>query len=338
MTSANNGTVMSVVASALARGLSITEVQEAAGISCSVLMNPEARPPEDVMPRIVALLGERFPGEPITLDIARAAPFSFFGGLAEGARYADDLRSAIILLAKNCSIISDQLELTFHDGRYAAKIISSHPMNHMDGGRSAEIGSALVSRLFAEFLGIRDCFERITFSHPPHCDVAHYSEYFGVPVEFEADEISLVLKPEKLDERIKQANVELFNYIRTHLSGVKKQIEAAKEPKELKALRTAAAENAQAGVFTTASIAAAANMSVRTAQRVAAEHGMTLQDLIDKVREQRAVELLQDSRNNIGSIAFLLGYSDERAFRRAFQRWTGRTPSDFRKQLMKQIE
>ena len=79
-------------------------------------------------------------------------------------------------------------------------------------------------------------------------------------------------------------------------------------------------------------------MSVRTAQRVAAEHGMTLQDLIDKVREQRAVELLQDSRNNIGSIAFLLGYSDERAFRRAFQRWTGRTPSDFRKQLMKQIE
>ncbi|NEO17628.1 AraC family transcriptional regulator, partial [Moorena sp. SIO3E8] len=208
----------------------------------------------------------------------------------------------------------------------------------MDGGRSAEIGSAFISRLFSEFLGIPDCFERISFSHEPHCEVARYVDYFGVPVEFDADEISLIIKPEKLGERIKQANVELFNYVQTHLSGIKKQIEAAKEPKELKALRKAAAENAQAGVFNTASVAAAANMSVRTAQRITAEHGTTLQGLIDKVREHRATELLRDNRNDIGSIAFLLGYSDERAFRRAFQRWTGQTPSDYRRQYNKQIE
>ncbi len=338
MTTVSNGTVMSVVASALSRGLSIADVQDAAGISCSVLMNPEARPPEDVMPRIVALLGDRFPQEPVTLDIARAAPFSFFGGLADGTRYADNLRAATKLLAKNCTIISDQLELTFHEGSSEAKIVSSHPMNHMDGGRSAEIGSALIARLFAEFLGIPDCFERITFSHEPHCDEAHYTGYFGVPVEFNASEISLILRPEKLDERIAQANVDLFNYVQTHLSGIKKQIEAAKEPRELKTLRKAAAENAQAGVFTTASVAAAANMSVRTAQRVAAEHGTTVQGLIDKVREHRAIELLRDDRNDIGSIAFLLGYSDERAFRRAFRRWIGQTPSDYRRRLNKQIE
>ena len=338
MTTVSNGTVMSVVASALARGLSITEVQNAAGVSCSTLMNPTARPSEDVMPRIVALLGERFPGEPITLDIARGAPFSFFGGLAEGARYADDLRAAINLLVKNCSVISDQLQLTFHENTSGARIVSSHPMNHMDGGRSAEIGSALIPRLFDEFLGVPDCFEQITFSHAPHCDEVHYTDYFGVPVEFNASEISLVLKPEKLDEPIKQANVELFNYVQTHLSGIKKQIAAAKEPKELKMLRKAAAENAEAGVFNAASVAAAANMSVRTAQRIASEHGTTVQGLIEKVRERRATELLRDNRNDIGSIAFLLGYSDERAFRRAFQRWTGQTPSDYRKQFNKKVE
>ena len=338
MTTVSNGTVMSVVASALARGLSITEVQEAAGISCNVLMNPEARPPEDVMPRIVALLGDRFPQEPVTLEIARAAPFSFFGGLADGARYADDLRAAIKLLVKNCSIISDQLELTLHEGPSETKIVHSHPMNHMDGGRSAEIGSALIARLFDEFLGVSDALDRITFSHEPHCDVAHYTSYFGVPVEFNASEISLILRPEKLDARIKQANVDLFNYIQTHLSGVKKQIEAAKEPRELKALRKAAAENAQVGLFNAASVAAAANMSARTAQRIAAEHGTTLQGLIDKVREHRATELLRDNGNNIGSVAFLLGYSDERAFRRAFHRWVGQTPSQYRRQMNKQIE
>ncbi|MEL7446521.1 MAG: helix-turn-helix domain-containing protein [Pseudomonadota bacterium] len=329
---------MSVVASALSRGLSFKAVQDAAGVDCSTLMNPEARPPEDVFPKIVALLGEQFPGEPFTLDIARAAPFSFFGGLADGARYADDLRAAISLLVKNCSVISDQLELTFHESSTESKIVSNHPMNHMDGGLSAEIGSAFILRLFSEFLGITDCFERITFSHKPHFDERHYTEYFGVPVDFDADEISLIIKLEKLDERIAQANVDLFNYVQTHLSGIKKQIAAAKEPKELKALRKAAADNAEAGIFNTSSVAAAAYMSVRTAQRITAEHGTTLQALIDKVREHRAVELLQNNRNDIGSIAFLLGYSDERAFRRAFQRWIGQTPSDYRRQLNKQIE
>lgn len=338
MTTVSNGTVMSVVASALSRGLSFKEVQDAVGIDCSTLMNPEARPPEDVMPKIVALLGERFPGEPFTLDVARAAPFSFFGGLADGARYADDLHAAIKQLVKNCSVISDQLEMTFHKSVSETKIVHSHPMNHLDGGRSAEIGSAFIVRLFAEFLGIADCFERITFSHAPNFDKRHYAEYFGVPVEFDASETSLILKPEKLNVRIKQANVELFNYVQTHLSGLKKQIAAAKEPKELKALRKAAADNAEAGLFNAASVAAAANMSYRTAQRITAEHGTTLQALIDKVREHRATELLQDNRNDIGSIAFLLGYSDERAFRRAFQRWFGQTPSEYRRQLNKQIE
>jgi len=338
MATVSNGTVMTVVASALSRGLTMSEVQDAAGISCDILLNPQNRPPEDVTPRIMALIGERFPNEPITLDIARAAPFSFFGGLAEGARFADDLRAATVLLTRNCSVISDQLELTFHEGPSETKIVSSHPMNHMDGGRSAEIGSASIPRLFSEFLGVPDCFERITFSHQPHCDVAHYVDYFGVPVDFNCEEISLILKPEKLDERIKQANVELFKYVQTHLSGVRKQIDAAREPKELKALRRAAAENARSGVFNTASVAAAANMSVRTAQRIAAEHGTTIQGLIDKVREHRATELLRNNRNDIGSISFLLGYSDERAFRRAFQRWTGQTPSDFRMQLNKAIE
>ncbi|MEM8541644.1 MAG: AraC family transcriptional regulator ligand-binding domain-containing protein, partial [Pseudomonadota bacterium] len=221
MTTVNNGTVMSVVASALARGLPISEVQDTAGVSCDQLMNPEARLPEDAMPRIVALIAERFPNDPFTLDIARAAPFSFFGGLADGARYADGLRTAIKQLAKNCAIISDQLELTFHESPSEAKIVHVHPWNHMDGGRSAEIGSAIIPRLFSEFLGIPDCFERITFSHAPNFDAQHYVDYFGVPVEFNAPEISLVLNHEKLNEKIKYANIDLFNYVQTHLSGIK---------------------------------------------------------------------------------------------------------------------
>lgn len=230
MTTVSNGTAMTVVAFALSRGVSMPEIEEVMRISCHELMAPEARPPEEVMPRIVGLLGERFPDEPIALDLARAAPFSFFGGLADGARFADDLRTAIKLLAKNCTIISDQLELVFREDQSEAILISRHPLNYIDSGRSAEIGSALIARLLSEFLGLPDCIQRITFSHAPNCAVEHYVDYFGVPVEFNTDEITVSIKPEKLDLRIKHANVELFNYVQTHLSGIKKQIDAAKVP------------------------------------------------------------------------------------------------------------
>lgn len=59
MTTVSNGTVMSVVASALSQDLSFKDVQDAAAVECSTLLTPDARPPEHVMPKIVALLMAR---------------------------------------------------------------------------------------------------------------------------------------------------------------------------------------------------------------------------------------------------------------------------------------
>jgi len=282
------------------------------------------------MPNICAALAKKFPGEPFALEMAQAAPFSYFGGLADGAQFADDLRTVIKLFVENSSIIADQLEIGFCEDSSGARLISIHPMDHIDNGRSHEIGLGLVARLFTEFLGVDDCLERVTFKHDPNCDTAHYVEYFGVPVGFNAPDMAIFFKPEKLGAKIKYANVDLFNYVRAHLSGIQKRINVSKESKKLALLRKAAAENALGGVFSTAGVAAAANMSLRSAQRLAAENGTSVQEMIENFREHRAKELLSEDSNSISAISFLLGYSDERAFRRAFLRWTGQSPSEWR--------
>jgi len=73
------------------------------------------------------------------------------------------------------------------------------------------------------------------------------------------------------------------------------------------------------------------NISSATFRRRLAEEGVTLGDIKERCRRQLAIELLgPDSRLKIGDVALRLGFSDARAFRRAFRGWTGMPPETYR--------
>jgi AraC-like DNA-binding protein len=78
-------------------------------------------------------------------------------------------------------------------------------------------------------------------------------------------------------------------------------------------------------------VAETIGMRVRTLQRRLRGTGCTYADVIQRTRYAAAQDLLKDSRRTIGEIARMLGYSDHAHFTRAFQRWTGLTPRDFRR-------
>lgn len=69
--------------------------------------------------------------------------------------------------------------------------------------------------------------------------------------------------------------------------------------------------------------------SPRTLRRHLADEGATFAALLDRWRAERALALL--TKQDDASLASALGFSDERAFRRAFRRWTGSTPARLRK-------
>ncbi len=78
-------------------------------------------------------------------------------------------------------------------------------------------------------------------------------------------------------------------------------------------------------------IAADLNMSGRTLRRRLAEQGLSFDVLLDNVRRTRVLSLLANPRMLFEQIASEVGYSDVRSFRRAFRRWTGVSPSEFRR-------
>ncbi|MDJ0541965.1 MAG: helix-turn-helix transcriptional regulator, partial [Microcystis sp. M53603_WE2] len=72
----------------------------------------------------------------------------------------------------------------------------------------------------------------------------------------------------------------------------------------------------------------------RTLQRRLGEEGLTYTQVVEKIRFEQAVLWLQEPQIKLIDIAMELGYSDTAHFTRAFKRWTGLSPRDFRRQKL----
>nr|MCU0687744.1 helix-turn-helix domain-containing protein [Polyangiaceae bacterium] len=71
-------------------------------------------------------------------------------------------------------------------------------------------------------------------------------------------------------------------------------------------------------------------LSGRTLQRRLAEQGISYHDVLDEARRDAALRMLSSRRRALREAAEAAGFRDEKAFRRAFRRWTGQLPSAYR--------
>ena len=85
------------------------------------------------------------------------------------------------------------------------------------------------------------------------------------------------------------------------------------------------------GRLTIEEVAARQRISVRTLQRRLRDWGFSFEEIVDDVRRAEAIGHVRAGNHSKMEIAFLLGYSDQAHFTRAFKRWTGRSPRQFAK-------
>lgn len=74
------------------------------------------------------------------------------------------------------------------------------------------------------------------------------------------------------------------------------------------------------------------HLKPRTLHRYLVEEGASYKSILEEVRHNLAIEHLKSGRLSIQEIAFSLGYTDIANFRRAFKRWEGIAPSEYRSQ------
>jgi AraC-like DNA-binding protein len=71
-------------------------------------------------------------------------------------------------------------------------------------------------------------------------------------------------------------------------------------------------------------------MSVRSLRRRLTEEGVSYKGILEESLAMTATRMLGDTRRTIQEIAHAMGFSDPTAFHRAFKRWTGTTPAQYR--------
>ncbi|MEM9224341.1 MAG: AraC family transcriptional regulator ligand-binding domain-containing protein [Pseudomonadota bacterium] len=326
---------LATVSFALSRGLTFEALEGATGLARSDLISPDKRLPDDAVPRLWRLISSTaHPNEVPSLAMARSAPFSYLGGLVEGAQFAATAGEALCFFVENQTFVAERLALEIHFSPHEDHFAfsASHPADTLDGGRTAEVGTGFSLRALSMILGTDVVPRRVEYGHAPGGPPEVYERYFRAPAAFDQPRTQVIFHRALLDAPVQHANLELFRHLQHHFRLVREGLEDTKTPAALRELRRTIVENANGGDYRAGAAAARLGLSVRSAQRLATAHGRTLSAMIEEVRQSNAKRFLADPSISLASVALLVGYSDDRAFRRAFKAWTGQTPSGYRRQ------
>lgn len=170
----------------------------------------------------------------------------------------------------------------------------------------------------------------VTFKHHPPRDLSSFVRAFKCPVLFNQPEYSISYRTSDLQLRTAKADASINSYL---LKQVDEKTRGIKIPGSslLRDVETLIKDGLPTGIPGIHQISDLLAMSNRTLTRRLSEEGVTYRDLVRKTQKAIAKEKLRDAELSIGEIAFLTGFSEQSAFNRAFKKWTGQTPTDFRK-------
>ncbi|HWE22765.1 MAG TPA: AraC family transcriptional regulator ligand-binding domain-containing protein [Myxococcales bacterium] len=172
--------------------------------------------------------------------------------------------------------------------------------------------------------------DRVSFQHERPLDDGELSRVLGCPIVFGAAEMELRFPVSVLQLPHTQGDSKLLSILSRYADSLLDSLPP--HGGLLERVSSSIARQMAHGLPTLATTSAAVRVPERTLQRRLAAEGVTHSALIDDVRRNLALKYLGHAGISIGEIAYLLHFSPT-AFYRAFKRWTGESPLQYRTRL-----
>jgi AraC-like DNA-binding protein len=259
------------------------------------------------------------------LNIAR---HDFVGLAAMAANDLDQALSLAIRFVRTRTLLAD---IRFHKEDDSAVVQIN---------RLASMPSTfpfVVENIISSFIGVarflinqQDQMSAVVkLNYAPQAPLSEYEQLWGVPVLFNQPHNQVCFPEYLLDAPVSTANAMSRSLAESECEKLLKQLDPGQDL--VVQIRN---KLDQMNAFPTLPIMAKAmNSSPRTLNRQLAQLNTTYQHILDDIRREKAIELLNHSQINIEHIAIRLGYNDPSNFGRAFRRWLGKSPRAFRQAL-----
>jgi AraC-like DNA-binding protein len=311
-------------------GIDARTLLREAGVDPALLRDPNARIASGVADVVFAKAATLIPDPAFGLWAARCWHPSNLGVLGHAWLASSTLRTGLERLERYSRIVGEKAELKLVNAREGLRFVYDHrrrdPVLRAIG---ADFVMSLVLDLCRMNYGasLRPVEVRLSRVRPG--DTEPYRHFYGCPIHFGANEDSFLISRRVADEQLGTANRQLAGTLDGILAA---QLAALDKNNVLARCKSNLLEQLTSGDASEEDMARQLHMSRRTLQRKLAESNTTYQKLVDDTRRDLALRYLEDPGKSITDVTFLLGFSGQSAFTRAFKRWTGTSPSHFREQ------
>lgn len=310
------------------RGLDAQAIFIEADLDPAMLQDPNARFPATRMSRLWQLAEERSGDPAIGIAIGMRWNPTTFHALGYAWLASATLAQAFHRLARYSRLINDASEFT----------LTTTGTNYLVTGMVKDPGFVLspvtiqattvaVTRMCRMVLGESFSPIEVQFPFAPTAATLALETNLRAPLRFGCDRAGMLIDRQDMERPLLTSNPELS---RSSEEIAMKYLSRLDQQQLAQQVRRRIVEALPSGRVKEEDIAADLHLSTRTLQRRLLDEGVNFGELLQSVRQELAQSYIDDSQLNISEVAYLLGYSDQANFTRAFKRWFGATPSDWR--------
>jgi len=314
----------------LLRGFAVdpSGVLAGAGLPATALDDPEAMIPFAAMGMLLEAAVRATNCEHFGLLIGQSIGLASLGPIGELMRHAPTLRIALRDLATHQyrharGAVSYLLERDDHAlFGYAIYSPGTRAQFQIYDGAGAAAFNLVRELIQANVLGDIE----VLLSRATPADPGPYRRYFNTKLHFEQDQTGVLIPRSWLDRpttgtdaaRRKQLETRVAAYAPAGEHGIVSQV------------RGAIRVGLVTGEFSGEQIATRVRVPRRTLQRRLVAHGTGFQEVLDESRFEFASHLLANTSLPVGDIGQIVRYADPSVFTRAFTRWAGMPPNEWR--------
>ncbi|MFW9270390.1 AraC family transcriptional regulator [Pseudomonas sp. NR3] len=299
-----------------------------AGLDPVLMDDPNARYPLSATTRLWTLAVQASGDPAIGLRVSRFVSPTTFHALGYALVASGSLREVFERIVRYHPVVSDALTLQLSRGedryRFSLDVPAGRPAPAFE---AIDAFAAIYVRTCRNRLGRDYAPLAVYLRRPQPLDPSPWHKVFRAPVHFDADQDSLEFNLVDFDSHLDDANPELAEHNETVLKRTLAQLQPLTWERKV---RAAIEAQLPEGEPSAERIAQTMHLSLRSLQRHLADEGCRFDALLNECRENLALLHLRDPQCSLSEVSYLLGFADTSSFSRAFKRWTGMTPGQFR--------